>query len=57
MKEPSAIKKTHVYLPTALYAQVQALAQRERRSVNSQIVWLLEQAMAAKAKEQPDATG
>ena len=57
MKEPSAIKKTHVYLPVTLYAQVQALAQRERRSVNSEIVWLLEQAIAAKAKEKPDATG
>ena len=57
MKEPLAIKRTHVYLPVPLYTQLQALAQLDRRSVNSEIVWLLEQAILARQKEKPDATG
>jgi hypothetical protein len=57
MKEPSAIKKTHVYLPVALHAQLQELARQDRRSLNSEIVWLLEQALAAREKGHPHATG
>ncbi len=55
MKEHSDTIKTNIYLPAALHAQLQALARQERRSLNSQMVWLLEQAVAAREKEKPDA--
>jgi hypothetical protein len=56
MKEHSDTIKTNIYLPAALHARLQALARQERRSLNSQMVWLLEHAVAAREKEQPDAT-
>ena len=55
MKEPPAIKKTHVYLPLALHARLQEVARQDRRSLNSEIVWLLEQALEAREKGKPDA--
>ena len=57
MKEQPTTIKTNIYLPTPLHAQLQALARLERRSLNSQIVWLLEQALAAREKGSKDATG
>ncbi len=57
MKEPPATIKTNIYLPAPLHAQLQALARQERRSLNSQIVWMLEHALAAREKERPNATG
>jgi predicted HicB family RNase H-like nuclease len=55
-KGSSATIKTNIYIPAALHAQLQALARQERRSLNSEIIWLLERAVEAKAKEKPDAT-
>jgi predicted HicB family RNase H-like nuclease len=55
-KEPAATVKTNIYIPAELHTALQALARQERRSLNSEIIWLLERAVAAKAKEQPDAT-
>ena len=56
-KAPAATIKTNIYVPVALHAQLQALARQERRSLNSEIIWLLEHAVAAQAKEKPDAIG
>jgi predicted HicB family RNase H-like nuclease len=59
-KEPSAtIKvKTNIYIPAELHAALQTLARQERRSLNSEIIWLLEQTVANKEKkEPPDAIG
>lgn len=57
-KDPSATIKTNIYVPAALHAALQALARQERRSLNSEIIWLLEHAVADKEKEmgKPDAT-
>jgi hypothetical protein len=51
MKEHSDTIKTNIYLPAALHTQLQALARQERRSLNSQMIWLLEQALADRKPE------
>lgn len=42
--ERTGIKDVHLYLPWDLFEWVQVLAKSQRRTVNSQIVVLLEQA-------------
>jgi len=45
MEKRATVKKTTVYLPIELDAQIRQSATQERRSYNSQIIWLLEQAL------------
>lgn len=57
-KEPTPTIKTNIYVPVELHAALQVLARQERRSLNSEIIWLLEHAVANKKKEEkPDALG
>jgi hypothetical protein len=42
-------KSTILRLPTELYASLQALAEREHRSVNNEIVHLLTQAISGQS--------
>lgn len=44
-----------VRLPEDLYDQVQRSAQENRRSMNQEIVWLVQKALEALAKEQKSA--
>lgn len=50
--EAKNTKKTTVYLPIELDKQIRERAKVTRRSYNSEIVWLLEQQVAKKDKEQ-----
>lgn len=40
--------QTTLRLPDELYAEIQAQAERDRRSVNAEMVWLLERGLAGK---------
>ncbi len=41
-KQDTDRKTFHLRLPPALYTRIIALAERERRSMNEQMVWMLE---------------
>lgn len=45
MASTSKVVDTRVRIPRILYDQIKALAERERRSINSQMVVMLERAM------------
>jgi len=45
MERQEPTKKTTVYVPMSVYTRLQAAAKRQRRSFNSELVWLLEQAL------------
>jgi hypothetical protein len=44
--EQRGTKDLHVYIPLDLFERVQALAKAQRRTVNGQLVVLLEQGLA-----------
>lgn len=43
--------KTNLRLPEELYAKIRALAERERRSINQQMVVMLEEAVETRRKD------
>jgi predicted transcriptional regulator len=45
--------KTTLRVPDDLYARISALAEMDRRSLNQELIWLLEQAVRAAEKESP----
>lgn len=47
MTERNGIKDLHLYLPVELFEWVQSLSKSQRRTVNSQVVVLLEQARSS----------
>jgi hypothetical protein len=51
MHKPSKNVRISLRLPPALHKRLQAQAQRERRSLHGQIVWLLEHTIPAFEKE------
>jgi predicted HicB family RNase H-like nuclease len=46
METQEPVKKTTVYVPRSLHERVQVAARKHLRSFNSELVWLLEQALA-----------
>jgi predicted HicB family RNase H-like nuclease len=49
-------KNVNVRLPDELHALVKASADADRRSLNSQIVWLLEAGLATRDEKRPNQT-
>jgi len=48
-----ATKNVNVRIPDDLHALVKASADADHRSLNSQVIWLLEAGLAVRAEEQP----
>ena len=58
MAEPDkSIVDTRVRIPTTLYERIKALAQQERRSINSQMLVLLERAVRLAEQERSSGGG
>jgi predicted HicB family RNase H-like nuclease len=59
METQEPLKKTTVYVPRSVHERVQVAARKHRRSFNSELIWLLEQALAEveEHKGKSDATG
>jgi len=59
MEQQEPIKKTTVYVLLSEYERLQVIARKHSRSFNSELVWLLEQALEQKDKHKgkPNATG
>jgi hypothetical protein len=43
--------QTTLRLPDELFAEIQAKAEQDRRSVNAEMVWLLERGMASEEQK------
>ena len=47
--------KTTIYIPVEVWEQLRQVAKEHRRSLNSELVWALQQYLALQKRKRPDA--
>jgi predicted transcriptional regulator len=54
MDKPETVKTT-IYVPAEVWEQLRQVAKEHRRSLNSELVWALQQYLEQQKRQQPDA--
>jgi predicted transcriptional regulator len=54
MEKPATVKTT-VYVPAEVWEQLRQVAKAHRRSLNSEMVWALQQYLDQQSRKRPDA--
>ena len=50
MEKEKKIQEAHIYFPVEIYAEIKELAKKERRTINGQVLLMLERALKQNKK-------